>query len=143
GLRIWDVATVQVLWVSAPGEQGASAGQVVFTPDGKSFATAGTRLKGISFWDVSTGKFLKTLPASESFYVTAISLDARWLAGTHGSRFRVWNLETGQPVPDGHGHFRPIERLAFSPRLDATPRAVPTGQCACGTPPPASKSTSW
>jgi WD40 repeat protein len=117
GLRIHEVATGRLKWIQGSGA-ALFSGPCAFSPDGKLLARGG-RETAIAFWDAKTGKFLKTLPESYQFEVTAISPDSRWLAATRQRCLRVWNLQTGQPVPDGDGHVQPIYRVAFSPRFDA------------------------
>jgi WD40 repeat protein len=117
GLRLWEVATGKLWRVLPPRSSGAYFASCAFSPDGKTFAAGGGR-EGIALWNLKTGKHLKDLPGSEHFRVGTISPDGRWLAGESRATLRVWDLQTGQPVPGGAGHIGPIGLLAFSPRLD-------------------------
>ena len=117
GPRLWDAVTGKLLRVQADGTGGFTR-SLAFSADCKLLAAA-YQDKGIFLWDVPTGRFLKGLPASESFRVGAISPDSRWLAGVGDSSLRVWDLETGQAVNDGEGHVENIRSLAISPGFDA------------------------
>ena len=108
-----ETSTGKPIWQSANGVRHQS---VHFLPDGKVFASDGYRQE-IGIWDVSSGKFLKSLPGSYDCTIGDISPDGRWLASS-GQTIKVWNLETGQQLDVGHGHEKTIFRLAFSPSYE-------------------------
>jgi WD40 repeat protein len=71
---LWDLATGIQLY-SLPS-LGATAGRVLFTPDGQQFITVGIR--GIHLWDVTTGAQVKTITSNLNF-AAALAEDGRYL----------------------------------------------------------------
>ena len=114
GVQLWDVAThAQIGAVTGIGAEAIS-----FSPDGKTFVTAGS---SVQQWDTATqtpiGSPLTTGPSS----AIAISPDGRFLAaGTNAGQIRLWDLATSSPmgVPLDTGTAR-VQVMAFGPR-DAT-----------------------
>ncbi len=116
---------------------------VAFSPDGRTLAGAGSDVVGfggplgegrVTFWDVSTGKILRTLegPTGRAGTV-AFSPDGRTVAaggtgrGTTGidfyghraamtrSEVRLWNAATGKIVWTAEGESHSAFSLSFSP----------------------------
>src|SRR5262249_55522033 len=70
--------------------EGKGVGRVVFSPDGKRLATAGSD-KVVRVWDVETGKELAALPCPDRVAVVAFSLDGKSLAaGSKDGSVRIW-----------------------------------------------------
>ena len=115
GLRIWDVASGQPKWIQK--EVHRYSEPMVFSPNGKLFAAAAQSRKDICLWNTQTGEFLNRLAGSEEFQIGTISPDSTWLAGVAGKTIRIWNLTTGQAIPDGGGHVHAIEQMAFLPNM--------------------------
>ena len=71
---------------------------VAFSPDGKLLATGG-RYDGVRFWDSTTGKALRFLPAKggQSIFHLAFSPDSKTLvsSGTDGA-LEIWNVTTAK-----------------------------------------------
>jgi WD40 repeat protein len=87
-VRVWDLATSK----STQPVKGleASVGRVVFSPDGKSLATAG-RDKVVRVWAVGPGKELAALPCPDRIAVVAFSPDGKSLAGgSKDGSVRIW-----------------------------------------------------
>jgi WD40 repeat protein len=112
-LKIWDVATGQLRWIA----NHSAWGDFKFDASGKFFAASDYQAKQVSLWDPPTGRYLKTLARSEGFEAAAFSSDSRWLAAIRGHVIRIWDLESGQPVEDGEGHFNPVDDFEFFPEL--------------------------
>lgn len=87
-VRMWDLETGK----STQPVKGlkASVGRIVFSPDGKSLATAG-RDTYARVWDVGTGKELVTLPCADQVTVVAFSPDGKSLAtGSKDGSVGIW-----------------------------------------------------
>ena len=91
-IRVWDLesgkdtALVKGLKVAVRG--------VVFSPDGKSLATAGGDML-VRVWDSETGKQLAALPSSDRVEVVAFSPDGKSLAaGSKDGTVRIWVTPT-------------------------------------------------
>jgi WD40 repeat protein len=73
----------------------ASVGQVVFSPDGKRMATAGSD-NVARVWDVEIGKELAILPSPDRVTVVAFSPEGKFLAvGSKDGSVRVWRMPAG------------------------------------------------
>ncbi|MCY2962706.1 MAG: hypothetical protein NT069_03485 [Planctomycetota bacterium] len=105
--------------------QGADfwPGYVVFSPDEKTLAVAGTRLKlpsdisgVVTLWDVATGKQekeSKRIPLSVD--AVAYAPDGKLLAiATALDEVELWNAETLEPVTKLTGHTNSVSHVAFS-----------------------------
>jgi WD40 repeat protein len=89
-VRVWDLATGS----SSQPVKGlkASVGRVVFSPDGKTLATAGSD-RIVRAWDVETGRELAALPCPDRIAVVAFSPDGKSLAGaSNDGSVRIWSL---------------------------------------------------
>jgi WD40 repeat protein len=77
-IRVWDLGTGK----SALPVTGLkpSVARVVFSPDGKSLATAGAD-KVVRVWDAGSGQELSALPSPNAVGVVAFSPDGKSLAG--------------------------------------------------------------
>lgn len=87
-VRLWDLTTGK----STQPVKGlkASVGRVVFSPDGKRLATAGSD-KVLRVWDVESGKELATLLCPDQVGVVAFSPDGNSLAaGSNDGSVRIW-----------------------------------------------------
>lgn len=87
-VRVWDLATGK----SSQPVKGlmASVGRLMFSPDGKTLATAGSD-KVVRVWDVETGKELGALHCSDGAAVVAFSPDGKSLAaGSKDGSVRIW-----------------------------------------------------
>lgn len=97
GLIIEDTGASVAVWELATGKSTepvkglkASVGRVVFSPDGKQLATAGSD-KIVRVWDLATGKELAALPCPEQVSAVAFSPDAKSLAaGSQDGSIRIW-----------------------------------------------------
>ncbi|MDO8704531.1 MAG: serine/threonine-protein kinase, partial [Sulfuricaulis sp.] len=88
---------------------------VVFSPDGKWFATASLD-KTIKLWVTATGSLLGTLRQSYAVNAVAISSNGMWLAsaGDDGT-VRLWEAKTGKLHSALSGPSYAVYTVAFSP----------------------------
>ncbi len=75
------------------------AGPVCFSADGKLLVSGGVD-SALRVWDVSKGQLVQTLPRQERFpREIAVSPDGSTLASTDEVKLRLWNIQTGEPMP--------------------------------------------
>jgi WD40 repeat protein len=87
-VRVWDLGTGKA--TQPVKGLKASVGRVVFSPDGKRLAAAGSD-KVVRVWDVETGKELAALPCPDRVAVVAFSPDGKSLAaGSKDGSVRIW-----------------------------------------------------
>jgi len=64
-------------------------------------------------------------------------------SGSHDKTVRLWDAATGQPIGQLTGHTDSVgQRGVSAPTASASPPAVTTRRCGCGTRPPESRSAS-
>ncbi len=93
-VRVWDLETGK----STQPVKGlkASVGRVVFSPDGKRLATAGSD-KMVRVWDVEMGKELLALPSPDRVTVIAFCPDGKSLAGgSQDGSTRIWAVSAAK-----------------------------------------------
>jgi len=132
--RIWDVDTGKELLkidghIGNPSEIDKD-GRVnfpervhfaVFSPDGKTIVTAGSRLNDVRIWnaEIDSANFGKELRKLEGMSYTmqiAFSPDSRKIATGGNLAIRIWDTESGkelQKLAEGQGHTY-VRTIAFS-----------------------------
>ena len=123
-VRIWDVATGEMLRVLRPSIDQARGGTlyaVAISADGKLLATAGIGPTGgenpIYIITLATGHIKRVLREPNSrIHSLAFSADGVNLAsaGDHDTA-RIWKVETGEVTHVLRGHNNFIEQVSFSP----------------------------
>jgi WD40 repeat protein len=89
-VRVWDLETEKST-LPVKGLKTAVS-RAVFSPDGKSLATAG-RDKFLRLWDVATGKELAALPCPDAVTAVAFSPDGKSVAaGSKDGSVRIWEV---------------------------------------------------
>ena len=118
-ITVWENGRpVQVL--DQVGGQGEGNAFVVFSPDGRRFATR-ARAGSAKVWDTVTRRPLFVIP--DRVYVSAFSPDGKRLVTAGKTTVaHVWDIDTGRQVRALRGHQELVELVAFSPdgRLVAT-----------------------
>jgi WD40 repeat protein len=113
-LRLWDLASGQVLW----GLKGHRSWvwSLAFSPDGDWLATAtGDHVVGL--WDVEQGTLVRSLTGhTDQIYSVAFSPEGNHLASASGDgTVRLWHPETGDCLQIFQGHTEKAWSVAFSP----------------------------
>jgi WD40 repeat protein len=112
-LRFWETATGKLQkQVDVPVERGRHwyNSSLTFTPDGRVLAVADWN--GARLFDVAAGRFTHKLPTG----VVAFSPDGKVIAGGgHDGVTRLWEVATGKPAGELHGHEGRVTGLRFSP----------------------------
>jgi WD40 repeat protein/biotin carboxyl carrier protein len=114
---VWDLAERKRLHVLVAGDRPVRC--VRFVPRRPNeLLTAGDDGK-LSFWDVSTGKLLRTIPETASedaspIFAAAFELDVpeRVYTGGRDGRIQAWDLREGRSVWSVEGHLNRVTTLA-------------------------------
>jgi RNA polymerase sigma factor (sigma-70 family) len=97
--------------------------RVVFSPDGRTIASAGPPSPVVYLWDATTGREIRHLEGHRtSVQVIAMAPDGKTLAsGSRSGGIRVWDAATGKQLQrlEGHGqvegHQGAVSNLVFLP----------------------------
>jgi WD40 repeat protein len=91
-------------------------GGLVFSPDGK-VLVSGSRDHTIKFWEVPSGKLLRTVKAHTGWVRGVIfSPDGTVLAScSDDGSVKLWDPINGRPIRTLRGHRDPVRAIAFSP----------------------------
>jgi WD40 repeat protein len=117
-LFLWDLQQRKV--VRRFGFSAADLIQVAFSADGRLIVVASER--GVSFWDVSTGRELpRAFRETDGIITAALAPNGKTLAiggnlrrGTERCCVVLWDLATGRELRTLTGHQTPVQALAFS-----------------------------
>lgn len=129
-VRIWELETGK----DTQPVRGlkASVGRVVFSPDGKRLATAGSD-KVVRVWDQETGKELAALPCPNRVGVVAFSPDGKSLAaGSRDGTVRIWVMPGGDVSGPGRGWLAKSKTNAAPRDSPATPAPLCKFAESCG-----------
>jgi WD40 repeat protein len=116
--QVWDAHSGQL--VQTIKGHSARVGEVRFTPDGRSMATAGYG-GAVELWDTRDWSLVRTIQVPSAgvqftFPPLAFSPDGRRLAtGSMDASVRLWDVETGQQLHRMRGHTGWVVGVAFSP----------------------------
>lgn len=115
GVRVWDIATLDVLWVLKGHTNTVDS--VKFHPDGKHLLTSSWDGTAI-LWDLSTGEQVRIYTHGDRIFKLALSPDGSLFA-TAGADdvVRLWNTETGEEVRVFAGHTGDVNGVSFSPDM--------------------------
>ena len=108
GLELWSIHT----------EVPVSA--IAFSPDSSTLAI-GYANGTVSFWDVSTGAEINTLPCRPNILITEVAFSPSGevfvcASGSAASGYAsVWNLSAGEPLSIIRAHTYSIDSVAWSP----------------------------
>ncbi|MDZ8095458.1 MAG: AAA-like domain-containing protein, partial [Nostoc sp. DedQUE05] len=93
-----------------------SVNSVVFSPDGKTLASASTD-NTIKLWNLDTGKKIITLSGHSNWVNSVVfSPDGKTLASaSFDNTIKLWNLDTGREITTLSGHSNSVHSVVFSP----------------------------
>ena len=116
GTTLWDIRTGELLHTLEPKSPTSSTGRVAFSPDGKTLASRKGGSGTIGFWDVNTGKHLRTLMEhTDGVEIVLFSPDGSTLASVGDWDYvRLWDVETKSELQTLTGP-RGISSVSFSP----------------------------
>ena len=142
-VRLWDAATGQPVGDPLTGHTDAVT-SVAFSPDGTRIAS-GSADNTVRLWDAATGQPVGDPLTGHTDAVYECGVQPR----RHPHRLRQLR-QHGAAVGRGHRQAgrRPADRphrlgdrvWRLAPTAPASPPAVPTTRCGCGTRPPATRS---
>ena len=128
GVRLWDVATQRSLGrlLTPHADLIDTIDPIAFRPDGKTLATAETRLDvgpgtpadhpTIRLWQVASHRQLWRVSTRKSVRSLTFSPNGRTLAsGSTDKTIRLWDVETQRSLGQLTGHGGEVEGVAFSP----------------------------
>jgi RNA polymerase sigma factor (sigma-70 family) len=116
-VRLWDAATgQQVRTLQAPGGSSGSIYCLAYSPDGSTLVAGGLGNDiNIRIWQVTTGKFVRSIPW-DGVTCIAFSPDGQTLAaGSQHWTIGLWDSATGKELRPLHGHVLGISVVAFAP----------------------------
>jgi len=115
-VRLWEASTGQP--IGSPLQlQGEAILAVVFSPDGKTVATACRGANTAHIWEAATGKPIGQ-PLQHQAHVHGLAFSPTGkviLTGSADTTARLWNAATGQPIGQPMQHDRGVYAVAFSP----------------------------
>ncbi len=107
-IRLWDLETGK-----HKATISARAFHIEFSPDGKTFASAGSN---VDLWDVQTLQLRGRLTGHRSSRVSVTySPDGKTIAIESGRTVKLWNAQTGERRTSFTAHEHLVSPLAFSP----------------------------
>jgi WD40 repeat protein len=107
---LWDLTTGKHR-ATLPGAYASVS--VVFSPDGRTLATAGDN-RNVQLWNASTGRLQATLTAPGR--ALAFSPDGQTLAASSiGNTVQLWDVATHRSLVTLSGHQDTVDAVAFSP----------------------------
>ena len=121
-IRLWDVVEQRQVGRMNPTANGGIT-SLVFSPDGRTLASASKRPPTAYLWDVQTQEQVGVLSnvamkPNQGFLCLAFSPDGEFLfsGGRRGDEaIRIWDVQTQEQVGELIGHLDDTMQLAFSP----------------------------
>src|SRR5207244_4082063 len=101
--------------ITPPAKANDPFHSAAISPDGQVLASG--QASGVKLWDAVTGKELRTLDATATYY-TAFSPDGTMLATSHPGTIKLWEIPSGKEraaLPDGENVPRSVRSITFAP----------------------------
>jgi RNA polymerase sigma factor (sigma-70 family) len=115
-VHVWDLTTgTQKHSLATPPRSWLKG--VQFSADGAfvlGYGIGEYGASGLTFWDAQSGKQVRELPTGGAIATTP---DGRYLVGGNG-KFSLWNLKTGQRIPDEENGTTFAAKIQLSPSGD-------------------------
>jgi WD40 repeat protein len=115
-LKLWDVATGQLVRTFVDHSADTNVFSVAFSPDGRS-VLSGSADKTLKLWELATGRLIWTFEGhGDKVTSVAFSPDGRRvLSGSEDKTLKLWEVATGRLVRTFEGHSDGVGHIAFSP----------------------------
>jgi len=108
-VRLWDLSTGKEKTVLR-GHEGPLL-DLSFSGDGKLLASVAQDDATVRLWEPATGQSAGVIKGAGGGLALALSADGKTLA----ARGKLWNVASGKPTADLHGHRGLVTAMAFSP----------------------------
>lgn len=113
-IRLWDVNNLRLVRSFA---QNSNPFMLCFTPDGETLIS-NPDMTRVQFWDVATGRRLKTLQGSLlTLETVALNGQGTQLAsGSEDGSLRLWDADSGECLTVLSAHTAKVSRLVYHPQ---------------------------
>ncbi len=114
-IAVWDMRSGEQVRLLSGHRDMVRA--LEFAPDGKSLASAGHDIKGVSVWNLETGSVHLSLDLATASFVTALTFtsEGSMIAVASGNSVELWQIPSGRRIKTLNRHTDRIWSIAFSP----------------------------
>jgi WD40 repeat protein/TolB-like protein len=119
GIKIWNVETGALINTISSGSATLGTTSIVFSPDGRRFATGGRSSSSmIRIWDSETGAYRECSERHSGEIKSVIySPDGRYIASANATQIKIWDANNGQVlrIIEAHKGILPLRQIVYSP----------------------------